>query len=130
MFHQRNCDLSMLEKTVDGAYRIKADIANEPKYKCKKCGAPVTDCTTQLCLDCFNKNKQIALGAVSKAAGVVIDRNTLAELVHTKPATEVAKYYGVSDKTIAKWCKSFGIERPPRGYWAKVYAGKIKGPVA
>lgn len=35
------------------------------------------------------------------------------------PTTQIAKKYGVSDKAIGKWAKSYGIDKPPRGYWMK-----------
>ena len=37
----------------------------------------------------------------------------------------VAKLLGVSDVAIAKRCKLLGIEKPPRGYWAKVQYNKL-----
>jgi hypothetical protein len=43
----------------------------------------------------------------------------LAELVWKMPTTKIAETYGVSDKAVGKWCKNYGIEKPPRGYWAK-----------
>lgn len=33
--------------------------------------------------------------------------------------TKLAEKYGVSDNAVAKWCKYYGIEKPPRGYWRK-----------
>lgn len=27
--------------------------------------------------------------------------------------------FGVSDKAVEKWCKAYGVEKPPRGYWVK-----------
>ena len=32
---------------------------------------------------------------------------------------KIAKMFGVSSKTIEKRYKKYGIEKPPRGYWAK-----------
>lgn len=49
----------------------------------------------------------------------------LTELVWSMPTVKVAEMLGVSDVAIAKRCKKLGIEKPPRGYWAKVYHGKI-----
>ncbi len=43
----------------------------------------------------------------------------LKELVWRYPRTELAVKFGVSDVSIAKWCKRLGITMPPRGYWAK-----------
>ncbi|WP_333033914.1 MULTISPECIES: hypothetical protein [unclassified Microcoleus] len=34
-----------------------------------------------------------------------------------KPTTCLAKEFGVSGKAIEKWCKTYGIQKPPRGYW-------------
>lgn len=46
-------------------------------------------------------------------------KEQLHELVWLMPTTKVAERFQVSDKTIEKWCKSLGVEKPPRGYWAK-----------
>ena len=35
------------------------------------------------------------------------------------PTTHIAESYGLSDKAIEKRCKSYNIEKPPRGYWTK-----------
>jgi very-short-patch-repair endonuclease len=47
-------------------------------------------------------------------------KKELSEMVWKKPSTQISKYYGVSDKAIEKWCKAYGISKPPRGYWAKL----------
>ena len=44
-------------------------------------------------------------------------REELAKMVWEYPATELGKYYGVSDRAILKWCEQYQIDRPPRGYW-------------
>lgn len=54
-----------------------------------------------------------------------ISKEDLAKLIWEKPALEIAKELGVSSNAVKKWCKSYGIETPGRGYWAKIYAGKI-----
>lgn len=51
-------------------------------------------------------------------------REVLRELVWRIPSTNVAKLYAVSGSAIKKWCRAYGIQKPPRGYWAKKYAGK------
>ena len=43
----------------------------------------------------------------------------LKHLVWSMPTTKVAKLFGVSDVAVAKRCKKYGIEKPPRGYWVK-----------
>lgn len=52
----------------------------------------------------------------------------LEELVWQMPTTRVAELFSVSDKAIEKRCKRLGISKPPRGYWARVYAGKERDP--
>ena len=44
-------------------------------------------------------------------------KTELRNLVFKKPMTEIAKDYGVSAATIAKYCKKWNIKIPPRGYW-------------
>lgn len=54
----------------------------------------------------------------------VYNRETLYQEVWTIPVTEVAKRYKVSDVAIHKVCQSLDIPTPPKGYWAKLRAGK------
>lgn len=54
----------------------------------------------------------------------IYERNKLYEEVWAKPVVHVAVQYGVSDTAIKKVCKALNIPVPPRGYWAKVKAGK------
>ena len=46
------------------------------------------------------------------------------QMVWEMPATHIAREYGVSDKAIEKFCKKHKIQKPGRGYWAKLYAGQ------
>lgn len=52
-------------------------------------------------------------------------KEELEKLVWEMSTVKVAKQFNVSDKAVEKRCKLLGIEKPPRGYWAKVAAGKI-----
>src|SRR5690606_3745324 len=52
----------------------------------------------------------------------------LRALVWTKPTTEIAGEFGVSDVAVAKRCKALGIPKPAPGFWAKVAAGAIPHP--
>ena len=52
------------------------------------------------------------------------NRNELYKAVWERPATEVAKEYGVSSVALSKICRSMNIPIPYRGYWAEVRAGK------
>lgn len=48
----------------------------------------------------------------------------LMELVWKKPTTQISKQFGVSDTAIKKWCISYKIKKPTRGYWAKANSKK------
>ncbi|MCZ2224681.1 MAG: hypothetical protein LC122_13745, partial [Chitinophagales bacterium] len=52
-------------------------------------------------------------------------RKDLHILIWSKPTTEIAKDYNLSDKTIQKWVDDYKLIKPARGYWAKVKFGKI-----
>jgi hypothetical protein len=57
-----------------------------------------------------------------------VTNEELKRLVWLKPVTLIAIEFGVSDVAIAKRCKSAGIPKPLRGFWARVEAGKIPHP--
>ena len=40
-------------------------------------------------------------------------------LLWSKPMTLIAKDFLVSDKTISKWARAYGIDKPPVGHWLK-----------
>lgn len=56
----------------------------------------------------------------------VVDREELEQLVWQMPTTEVARLFGVSDKAVEKRCKLLEIQKPPRGYWAKLSSEEQK----
>jgi hypothetical protein len=62
-------------------------------------------------------------GAILGDAGTILDRQTLYELVWSKPTAYLAQEYGISDVAIGKMCQGMNIPKPPRGYWAKVRRG-------
>jgi len=47
-------------------------------------------------------------------------REELQKLLWEVPTTSIAKQFGVSDKAVEKWSKLYGLNKPPRGYWAKL----------
>ena len=51
-------------------------------------------------------------------------RRELYDLVWLEPMQRLAERFGMSDTGLAKICKGANIPRPPRGYWAKLAAGK------
>jgi very-short-patch-repair endonuclease len=54
-------------------------------------------------------------------------KEELEKLIWEKPTVQIAKDFNVSDKAVEKWCKAYGISKPPKGYWAKHYASKSCG---
>jgi hypothetical protein len=54
----------------------------------------------------------------------VFAREQFYELVWSKPMTQLAKEFAISDVALHKICKKHGIPNPPLGWWAKKAAGK------
>ena len=52
------------------------------------------------------------------------ERQKLFDEVWTTPVTKLAQAYGLSDVGFRKICVSLDVPLPPRGYWAKLAAGK------
>ena len=44
-------------------------------------------------------------------------REQLELLVWDHPSNQLAEMFGVTDITIANWCRAYGVDKPPRGYW-------------
>ena len=53
------------------------------------------------------------------------ERKKLYEEVWSEPMITLAKKYGVSDTTLKKRCRKYGIPLPDAGHWAKFRAGKF-----
>ena len=65
--------------------------------------------------------------ACSREASKRVARPSKEELhamLWKSPAQTVAQSLGVTSTAVAKWCASYGVDKPPRGYWAKIHAGK------
>lgn len=50
------------------------------------------------------------------------------ELVWSKPTNQLAEEFGIPIPAIVKRCRNGKIPKPPRGFWARVKAGKIEHP--
>jgi hypothetical protein len=48
-----------------------------------------------------------------------LSKEELEKMIWEKPTTSLAKEFGVSGKAIEKWCKTYGVQKPPRGYWSR-----------
>jgi len=56
--------------------------------------------------------------------GYLFTRHQLDELVWAGPIIALAKSLNLADLGLAKACRRGDIPLPPRGYWAKLHAGK------
>lgn len=54
----------------------------------------------------------------------VVTREEPYRLVWSKPITELAKEFGMSDVGLAKVCRKLNVPKPYRGYWQLVEAGR------
>lgn len=52
-------------------------------------------------------------------------KEELTKMVWEKPSLVIADELGVSDRAIGKKCKVLNIQKPPRGFWAKLSANKL-----
>ena len=97
----------------DGSYSCKLE-----HTICSYCGKSLAsqDCNTYCSRRCY----RLASRKVIRPS-----KEELEELVWSKPTRQIAQEFGISDKAIEKWCKAYGIDKPPRGYWVKKEHGKI-----
>lgn len=58
---------------------------------------------------------------------ISLSRQALYDLVWTRPRSDLAKEFGVSDVAISKHCARENIPAPPPGYWSKVKNGRKLG---
>lgn len=90
-------------------------LSSGPSFKEKKvflcsCGNKVTKKGLR-CLDCYHSSlKKIDWPS----------KEDLSLLVRSYPSSVLARQLGVSDSAIGKRCRILGIEKPGRGYWAKL----------
>jgi hypothetical protein len=68
----------------------------------------------------FNQSE----GNVVITKGRIITRKDLYNLIWSKPVTQIAKDFGISDVGVAKICKKLNIPKPGLGFWAKKQHGK------
>ena len=55
---------------------------------------------------------------------LTLSREDLFELAWSKPLSQLAMDFGISDVALAKRCRRLGIPIPGRGYWARVDTGQ------
>lgn len=126
--HETEEDLELLRKlcdvtTINAEYRTRVGrkafrrrLANKtPKIvaQCVRCAVEFEKTT--------HRQKYCSLDC-SRHSSRKVKRPTpekLHRLVWKYPTSYIAERFGVSSNAVAKWCRSYGIEKPPRGYWAK-----------
>jgi transcription elongation factor Elf1 len=89
---------------------------------CKGCGIKIkgTKKYKKYCKQCKEKDvwrKRPNLGArkITRPS-----KEELKKMLWEMPTTKIAERYGVSDKAVSKWAKTYELEKPPRGYWAQM----------
>lgn len=76
--------------------------------------------TSILCRNCHDKS-----GIHRKRKIEWPSKEHLHWLIWNFPMIQIAKMYGISDKSIKKWCLSYQINTPQQGYWNKMKIGLI-----
>jgi hypothetical protein len=67
----------------------------------------------------------VGIGNVQDASELLdLSRTDLYQRVWAQPVAQLAAAWGISDVGLAKACRRLRVPLPPRGYWAKVRAGK------
>ena len=95
--------------------RTKLAPPSEPETHCHECGVPTNQ--KKFCSQtCFRLQREHASWPADA---------DLRDMVWAKPATTLAEELGVSSVAVKKRCRHRGIETPPRGYCAKLAAGKV-----
>lgn len=65
------------------------------------------------------RSKKHKLSRLEKRKTVRPSKEQLEKMLWKEPTTSIAKKHGVSDKAVEKWANSYGLKKPPRGYWTK-----------
>jgi hypothetical protein len=56
--------------------------------------------------------------------GIKLTREELYARIWSKPATELAREFGISDVALAKICRKMNVPKPGRGYWRRLEVGE------
>ncbi len=71
----------------------------------------------------WTAEKRAAAAARRRTALELVDRERLRYLVWSHPTVSVGRMFGVTEAAVRKRCQALGVQKPPRGFWAKVLAG-------
>lgn len=72
------------------------------KKVCPLCGKP-KDTQAEMCIECYKKKQRTRIDSIK--------RDELKHLIRTKPFTQIAKQYNVTDNAIRKWCDHYNLPR-------------------
>jgi len=111
-----------LELTNARDHAISHAVENGTVYQDRLCGYCRKPFITTKC-----ENKRFCSKSCARSIPkrFEVPKDKLNELLWKYPTTHIAKMFGVSDKAIEKRAKKLGLSKPPRGYWAKLNAGKL-----
>lgn len=104
--HKKECKKECKKKRKKRNRRKTYKITKErKKYFCKRCGKEIGKTKNELCNSCYQTYK----AENSKMKKHNVTRNRLKFEIRYFPFTTIAKFYGVSDKCIEKWCKKYNL---------------------
>ncbi len=102
-----------LEESSDMRFHHRDKKRREMRGFCS-CGEKKHEYSKQ-CRSCWDEDN----------VGTWPSQEEVSKLVWEIPSQQLAKQFGVSDVALAKFCKRYGISKPPRGYWAKKLFNKL-----
>lgn len=100
------------DKKIDSILKLPDGLIKSHFLNCNVCNISVTSGSQGLCSNCYHLKQRKVTNRPSK--------EELEKMLWEIPTTHIGLKYGVSDKAVEKWCKSYGISKPPRGYWTKL----------
>lgn len=106
-----NCNIQL--ETSNGKNQVRK---NRISYYCCDCGQKLKNKKSTRCASCESKRRK-KLSIVNEndntysfpKSNKLVERNELKQLIRTKSFIDIGKYYGVSDNSIRKWCKTLGL---------------------
>lgn len=102
-FHMYGCNEDILSINSDGVY-----ICKKPKFYCIDCGVEITRDGVR-CRKCANiHNRKTERPTCEELFNMLINLSG--------NFTKIAKYYGVSDNAVRKWCDLYKLPRKSNDY--------------
>lgn len=100
-----------LEILCPNCHSLTPNFYNTKKQTFCECGKPKIK-ISKTCVSCFSKKPRPHSRKVERPT-----KEELEKLALDKPITSIAKEFGVTDKAVHKWCKTYGIKSFGRGSW-------------